>query len=260
MTPSVANSPRVIFCKRPSTGFSSEFFLLLGSTGRLTFIAWNTLGTEVINLTGATAVSPNTRHHFAAVRSGSVIFLFLDGVLDASGTLSGAYASNTSPLFIGKDTQNDSRDWNGLLDGLRITKGLARYTSSFIPPAGPFEQAPGWFGAVRHGERASARPVATARRYVGAKPIPRSRTRADNSAGPGSILGTVKVDTLPVSRKVRLIDVASGRLLKETWSDTAGVYRFDGLALDRPYTVLSHDHQRDYNATVADYVYAEVLP
>lgn len=84
--------------------------------------------------------------------------------------------------------------------------------------------------------------------------------RADGLSGPGSIVGTVKINQRPAGRLVRCWDHETATLVAETWSDiTTGAYRFDGLALDRLYFLASHDHEREYNAAVADYRYAEVI-
>lgn len=85
--------------------------------------------------------------------------------------------------------------------------------------------------------------------------------RIDGTAGQGSIAGTVKINNRPVSRIVRCTDHLTATLVAETWSDpVTGAYRFDGLALDRLFYLLSHDHEREYNAAVADYRYAEIIP
>jgi hypothetical protein len=37
-------------------------------------------------------------------------------------------------LFIGKDSDSDSYPFTGYMDDFRITKGVARYTTTFTPP------------------------------------------------------------------------------------------------------------------------------
>ena len=53
-----------------------------------------------------------------------------------SWTTSSNIYKATAPLQIGRDFQ--SGYFNGYLDEIRITKGYARYTANFTPPAGPF--------------------------------------------------------------------------------------------------------------------------
>lgn len=66
---------------------------------------------------------------------------------------------------------------------------------------------------------------------------------------------TIAASGAPVSRRVRLFDLYSGRLLRQTVSDAAGRYAFTHL---RPgqYFVLAHDHTGQFNAVVADRVQA----
>jgi hypothetical protein len=80
------------------------------------------------------AVAQNTWIHIAVCRSGTSTRLFIDGqqsgstytdstnyINAASRPIIGASGSLTAPL-------------NGYIDDLRVTKGIARYTSNFLPP------------------------------------------------------------------------------------------------------------------------------
>jgi hypothetical protein len=91
------------------------------------------LGSADINGSSVTLVA-NRWYHVAASRSGTTLRLFVDGVLAGSGTSSQTPASNT--WYIGSDQSNEHLD--GYIDELRITKGIARYTSNFMPPTLPF--------------------------------------------------------------------------------------------------------------------------
>ena len=90
-------------------------------------------------ITGTTGIETNVWHHFAWVRESGVMKFYIDGTqvgsnvtyssaLDCSGTFRiGTYAANPTIGY-----------WSGYLQDLRITKGLARYTSAFTPPTGEF--------------------------------------------------------------------------------------------------------------------------
>lgn len=91
----------------------------------------------LVYITGSTVVTHDVWHHIAYVRSGSTLYLFLDGVLQGSATLSGEYAAISQDLTIGRDPAG-TRHFNGYIDEFRITKGAARYVSNFSPPDLPF--------------------------------------------------------------------------------------------------------------------------
>lgn len=77
--------------------------------------------------------------------------------------------------------------------------------------------------------------------------------------GLGRITGTTVAAGSPVMRRVRLFDLSTGRLVRETWSaaDT-GVWQVDGLALDRDYFVVAHDHTGLRDAVIHDRIRAGV--
>jgi hypothetical protein len=79
--------------------------------------------------------------------------------------------------------------------------------------------------------------------------------------GLGQITATVKVSPgTPVRRRVVLIDEATRKTARETWSDAAtGVYTFSNVDVGRTYTVLSYDHTLALRAVVADRVKPEAL-
>lgn len=91
-----------------------------------------------VNLNGnqptSIAMSLNTWTHIAVSRAGGVSRIFINGVLGSSAANTTNY--NGIGCFVGVrvgDT-GDFGDLNGYIDDLRITKGAARYISSFTPP------------------------------------------------------------------------------------------------------------------------------
>ena len=80
--------------------------------------------------------------HFAITRTSGTIRLFRNGTLVSSTTNSGGWDNNISDnLFFGvyPDGVNDNRS-NILLEDVRFTKGVARYTSTFNQPTAAFPQ------------------------------------------------------------------------------------------------------------------------
>ena len=102
-------------------------------TGFLRAFATNTTSGNVLVGPGATTVTHNTWHHVAFVRDGTTLRLFLDGVSQGTASFTGAIDTISETLSIGFDNAG-SRYFNGNIDEVRITKGVARYTANFTPP------------------------------------------------------------------------------------------------------------------------------
>lgn len=84
-------------------------------------------------------VAANQWYHLALSKQSSSIKAFIDGVQGGS-TYVDATSYTTGPsVFIGNDTFTPAVfGFNGYIDDLRITKGVARYTATFTPPTLPF--------------------------------------------------------------------------------------------------------------------------
>lgn len=84
-----------------------------------------------------------------------------------------------------------------------------------------------------------------------------------NPRARGRITGTVKQKSdpvnLPLSRRVRLYRERDGALMREAWSDAAGVYSFECVEEFEKYTVVAWDYQRLYRAVVADNLQPELM-
>lgn len=119
--------------QRTNTTTSYSFaFQITGST--ITFIG-STSGTGTTHtVTAAYTQETSNWHHAAVVRSGTVLTVFADGVPGTSvGIGATALFDSAAVLSIGGDTTGSSNQFNGYIDDLRITKGVARYTTTFTP-------------------------------------------------------------------------------------------------------------------------------
>lgn len=89
--------------------------------------------------TGGT-LSLGTWHFIALSRSGGVSRFFLNGLQIGSNIADTSnYGVGASRPIIGADGNSPvNLNLNGYIDDLRITKGVARYTSNFTPPTAPF--------------------------------------------------------------------------------------------------------------------------
>ena len=95
---------------------------------------------EKVAATANNTVSGDMWLHVAGVKSGSSIFAFANGVKGATVATVGAnFPTPTGRVAIGRIGEYAGGNlFNGHIDEIRITQGVARYTDSFTPPAAPF--------------------------------------------------------------------------------------------------------------------------
>lgn len=105
------------------------------ASGAVSFRYWNGSASNAVTST-ATVVSGQW-NHIAVVFDGSKINIYVNGVgLATPVSVSGTPQASTSvPLALGV---LNSQYLAGYVDDLRITKGVARYTANFTPPAAAF--------------------------------------------------------------------------------------------------------------------------
>ena len=145
------SSLEIAFGQVDSTGatVNGSFYGGMQPTGALW--AGVNVGGVVFQVTGATTgLDDGNQHHFAMVRSGINLFLFADGVLDATLATLGTSSINDSiyKLGVGRFGELNSNYWNGHMDEFRISKGVARWTSNFTPPSAEYNGAPPGGGVI----------------------------------------------------------------------------------------------------------------
>ena len=113
----------------PASG--GNLFMYLYSGGFHAFV-YDSTGARIDLLTG-TAVAINTWYHLAFVRKGNFLFKFQDGILIQAVNIANALFDIDNDWWIG-DRHTVDGTFRGHIDDVRITKGVARYTSSFNIP------------------------------------------------------------------------------------------------------------------------------
>jgi hypothetical protein len=84
-------------------------------------------------------VTLNAWTHFALTRSAGVTRLWLEGAQVGSDYAdTNNYSAGTTVRIGASSDRPTAGGFNGQLDEIRITKGVARYTASFTPPTAPF--------------------------------------------------------------------------------------------------------------------------
>jgi hypothetical protein len=92
-------------------------------------------------LVASSTNSLNTWYYVALVRNGTNLTMYRDGTSVASRTISSGITFDWGKggVRIGGGNWDGAQSYfNGYLQDLRITTGLARYTANFTPPTTPF--------------------------------------------------------------------------------------------------------------------------
>ena len=84
-------------------------------------------------LAGSTFLPTNTWHHIAVTRQGGYARTFVNGVIEAEAVWAATLDSSQNAQI--GDVDSGQWPFNGYIDDLRVTKGVARYTANFVPPA-----------------------------------------------------------------------------------------------------------------------------
>ena len=116
----------------PATGCDWYLYVFGGSSNQLQF------GINTFTLSSTFTPQDTAFHHYAVVRSGNTINIFIDGVLSGSGSYSSSVPYTSSQPIRTGIWDATSSYITGYIDDLRITKGVARYTANFFPLNTPF--------------------------------------------------------------------------------------------------------------------------
>jgi hypothetical protein len=134
-----------------NTGYNTIFHTGSGTVSDPSFTQWAVQPTGELNYyrsstkviaSNQSEISNNTWYHVALTGDSGTLRLFIDGVLKS--TVSNAashYPSAGTDIHIGDRMSGASSvtPFGGYMQDVRITKGLARYTSTFTPPTAALE-------------------------------------------------------------------------------------------------------------------------
>ncbi|MEK9152930.1 MAG: LamG domain-containing protein, partial [Patescibacteria group bacterium] len=95
-----------------------------------------------VNITSDASVSASAWHHIALTLTDSTAYLFVDGI--QKGTSShGTISSAAVPFSIGFTSNYGGAYYDGYLDEIRVSKGVTRWTSNFVPPVSAYSTTAG---------------------------------------------------------------------------------------------------------------------
>lgn len=90
--------------------------------------------------TSTTTLSTNTWQHVCIVRYNGTLKFYVDGV-EAGGSFSFSTNLTTEIAVIGRALPENASYFSGHMDEIRVSKGIARWTSNFTPPTDPYSVA-----------------------------------------------------------------------------------------------------------------------
>jgi hypothetical protein len=115
--------------------------LLIYHPGTNNFAAYVGGSVNAVVITGSVTVSTGTWYHVALTRASGSTKLFINGTQDGSTySDSNDYAGPgaSRPIFGVNSKSGTSNQFDGWLDEIRVSKGVARWTSNFTPPSSPY--------------------------------------------------------------------------------------------------------------------------
>lgn len=119
----------------------SAFFVSCQTDGAAHFVTDGT-GWDY-NATNSSLYLGYQWNHVAWVRNGAIIYVYVNGVQQASATVGAGFVLGNSSRVIEFGSQNGSSNFAGYIGPTRITKGTALYTGNFTPPTAPFDTSGG---------------------------------------------------------------------------------------------------------------------
>ncbi len=128
---SVTSSARVL-----NKGSSVSPYLIFQNGANWQFYASSGVGWDVAFTISLGTVDVDAWQHLAVTRQGDTFRLFKDGVQQSSFTSTLSLYDNSSPVTVG--SSGNGEYYEGHLDEVRLSKGIARWTADFTPPAAPY--------------------------------------------------------------------------------------------------------------------------
>lgn len=141
------------FVRFNTTGFQFLFgqwqsvgdlgWIISADNAGLYFNVSTTLSDNTNILLGSTALTTGVWYHMCIDYDGAKYRAYVDGVMVASHSTPLTIADSPNVLSIGSNNDNDAFFFDGWMDELRITKGVARYASDggFTPPTSAFPRS-----------------------------------------------------------------------------------------------------------------------
>lgn len=138
------NNLEALIGSNESVGNSTAWFIQI-SGGQLQY--W--VGGNQRLAANGTGVQDGNYHHIAITQVSNTASLFFDGLIKNAGA-SGSVGTNSVGVLLGTLSGFTDRYANGRFDCVRLTKGVARWTTDFTPPQSEADYLPESGGPFPH--------------------------------------------------------------------------------------------------------------
>ncbi|EPY2310821.1 LamG domain-containing protein [Clostridium sporogenes] len=134
----LSNTYYMLYDKRNGNANYGSISFMVNSSGGLGVSATsdNTSWNIISNLSIPVSMIANQWYHVALIRNGNNFSIAVNGVITSIGDSSLSIATNGNDSHIGGLI--DKHKFKGYMDEVRISKGIARWTSNFTPPTTPY--------------------------------------------------------------------------------------------------------------------------
>lgn len=105
--------------------------------------AWTLTVVGLVTVTAADTLSSNTWYHLALVRNGNDWVIYRDGVSKGTTTQAGTYGDYSAVICFGT-LLGYGHYFKGYMDEVRVSKGIARWTTGFTPYTYQYGGAADW--------------------------------------------------------------------------------------------------------------------
>ncbi len=115
----------------PDYSLSSIMFVLFSGTDPRVYIH---AGSTRYTLDSTGNIADSEWHHYAVVRYGNTLTVYVDGVSAGTLDVTGITINNSPHKFsVGRAGELASSYFKGYMDAFRFSKGIARWTANFMP-------------------------------------------------------------------------------------------------------------------------------
>lgn len=140
--PTNLSADREWIAQRNTADANNFWFVRLQTNGKLRAYS-KSGGTVITDVLSTGTVSTGAFTHVAVVRNSGSVTVAIGGTFGTAVTTnsSSAWANVGYSLYIGTGDNSATPAWNGYIDEIRVTKGVAKWTSNFTPPSEAYPDA-----------------------------------------------------------------------------------------------------------------------